>query len=177
VWRALAGDACSVFSSDHAPFRYQDPQGKMPGGCEVAFPHIPNGIPGLETRLPLLFSEGVGKGRIDLQRFVALTAANPARMYGLYPRKGTIAPGSDADLVICDERREVTIANRALHHAVDYTPYEGLKITGWPALTLSRGEVVYEADRFLGRPGHGRFMRCAQPEPARPRRLAVRSWE
>ncbi|MGH8749521.1 MAG: dihydropyrimidinase [Burkholderiales bacterium] len=177
VWQALAGDVCSVFSSDHAPFRYQDPQGKMPGGREVAFPHIPNGIPGLETRLPLLFSEGVLKGRIDLHRFVALTAANPARMYGLYPRKGTIAPGSDADLVIWDEWREVTIANRALHHAVDYTPYEGLRITGWPALTLSRGEVVYEADRFRGRPGHGRFMRCAQPEPARPRRLPVRSWE
>ena len=177
VWRALAGGDCSVFSSDHAPFRYEDPHGKKPDGREVAFPHIPNGIPGLETRLPLLFSEGVLKGRIDLHAFAALTAANPARMYGLYPRKGTIAVGSDADLVVWDDKREVTISNGALHHAVDYTPYEGLRITGWPALTLSRGEVVYEAGRFRGRAGHGRFMPCAQPEPARARRVAVRSWE
>jgi len=177
VWRALAGGDCSVFSSDHAPFRYEDPHGKKPDGREVAFPCIPNGIPGLETRLPILFSEGVLKRRIDLQSFVALTAANPARMYGLYPRKGTIAVGSDADLVVWDERREVTITNSALHHAVDYTPYEGLRITGWPALTLSRGEAVYEAGRFLGRPGYGRFMPCARPEPARARRVAVRSWE
>ena len=177
VWRALASGVFSVFSSDHAPFRYEDPQGKKPGGREVAFPHIPNGIPGLETRLPLLFSEGVLKGRIDLPTFVALTAANPARMYGLYPRKGTIAPGSDADLVIWDERREVTISNDALHHAVDYTPYEGLRITGWPASTLSRGEVVWQDGEFRGRAGHGQFMQCGLPEPARLRRIAARSWE
>ena len=161
VWRALADGDCAVFSSDHAPFRYEDPQGKKPEGREVAFPHIPNGIPGLETRLPLLFSEGVLKGRIDLHRFVALTAANPARMYGLYPQKGTLAVGSDADLVVWDAQREVTIANAALHHAVDYTPYEGLRIAGWPAVTFSRGEVVYEDGRFTGRPGHGRFIPCA----------------
>jgi dihydropyrimidinase len=177
VWQALARGDCSVFSSDHAPFRYEDPQGKKPGGREVAFPSIPNGIPGLETRLPLLFSEGVLKGRIDLHAFAALTAANPARMYGLYPRKGTIAIGSDADLVVWDDKREVTITNDALHHAVDYTPYEGLRVTGWPAITLARGEVVYQDGRFLGRPGHGRFMPCARPEPARARRVAARSWE
>jgi len=177
VWQALARGDCSVFSSDHAPFRYEDPHGKKPDGRQVAFPYIPNGIPGLETRLPLLFSEGVLKGRIDLHAFAALTAANPARMYGLYPSKGVLALGSDADLVVWDDKREVTIANDALHHAVDYTPYEGLRITGWPALALSRGEVVYEAGRFRGRPGHGRFMPCARPEPARARRLAVRSWE
>ncbi len=177
VWRALASGVFSVFSSDHAPFRYEDPHGKKPGGREVAFPHIPNGIPGLETRLPLLFSEGVLKGRIDLRSFVALTAANPARMYGLYPRKGTIAPGSDADLVLWDERREVTITNDALHHAVDYTPYEGLRITGWPALTLSRGEVVWKDGEFRGTAGHGQFMKCGLPEPARLRRIAARSWE
>jgi dihydropyrimidinase len=177
VWRALAGGDCSVLSSDHAPFRYEDPQGKKPEGREVAFPHIPNGIPGLETRLPLLFSEGVLKGRIDLQRFVALTAANPARMYGLYPQKGTLAVGSDADLVVWDAQRDVTVTNAALHHAVDYTPYEGLRITGWPVITLSRGEVVYQDGRFTGRPGHGRFLPCARPEPARARRVAIRSWE
>jgi dihydropyrimidinase len=169
IWDGLANGVFHVFSSDHAPFRYEDPQGKKLGGKEVAFPYIPNGIPGLETRLPLLFSEGVLKGRIDLHQFVALTASNPARMYGLYPRKGTIAIGADADLVIWDEKRVVTIRNGALHHAVDYTPYEGRKITGWPALTLSRGEVVWSEGEFSGRRGHGEFLRCALPAPARPR--------
>lgn len=169
IWDGLANGAFQVFSSDHAPFRYDDPQGKKPGGKEVAFPYIPNGIPGLETRLPLLFSEGVLKGRIDLHQFVALTAANPARMYGLYPRKGTIAIGSDADLVIWDDKRELTIRNGDLHHAVDYTPYEGMTIRGWPAMTLSRGETVWADGQFRGRPGHGEYLRCALPAPARPR--------
>jgi dihydropyrimidinase len=173
LWDGLASGVFHVFSSDHAPFRYDDPHGKKLGGNEVAFPYIPNGIPGLETRLPLLFSAGVLKGRIDLHQFVALTASNPARMYGLYPRKGTIAVGSDADLVIWDDERELTIANRALHHAVDYTPYEGLKVTGWPAVTLSRGEVVWADGEFRGRRGHGRFLPCALPAPARPRPRAI----
>ncbi|MFX7816449.1 amidohydrolase family protein, partial [Acinetobacter baumannii] len=86
-----------------------------------------------------LFSEGVGKGRIDLNRFVALTATDPAKMYGLYPRKGTIAIGSDADIAVWDPHRQVTVSNSMLHHDVDYTPYEGMKLTGWPVLTLSRG--------------------------------------
>jgi dihydropyrimidinase len=177
VWEGLANGAFHVFSSDHAPFRYDDAHGKRPGGAEAAFPYIPNGIPGLETRLPLLFSEGVNKGRIDLQAFVALTATNPARLYGLYPRKGTIAVGSDADLAIWDAQRRVTIRNELLHHAVDYTPYEGIAVTGWPALTLARGEVIWEDETFRGRAGHGQFLRCGLPEPARLRRVAARSWE
>ena len=96
-------------------------------GKGAPFAQVPNGIPGIETRLPLLFSEGVGKGRITLNRFVALTATNPARLFGLYPRKGTIAVGSDADLAIWDPEREVIITNDILHHNVDYTPYEGMK--------------------------------------------------
>jgi len=165
VWRALASGVFHVFSSDHAPFSYDDPHGKRLGGKEVAFPYIPNGIPGLETRLPLLFSEGVGKGRIGLDAFVALTATNPARMYGLYPRKGTIAVGADADLVIWDEAREVTIRNDLLHHAVDYTPYEGARVKGWPAITLSRGEAVWQDGEFRGRAGRGEFLRCGPPAP------------
>jgi dihydropyrimidinase len=169
IWDGMANGAFQVFSSDHAPFRYDDPQGKKLDGREVAFQHIPNGIPGLETRLPLLFSEGVLKGRIDINTFVALTSTNPARMYGLYPRKGTIAVGSDADLVIWDEKREVTITNSMLHHAVDYTPYEGIKLTGWPAVTLSRGAEVWNNTQFCGRAGHGQFLQCGLPAPARPR--------
>lgn len=161
VWRGLENGLFSVFSSDHAPFRYDDPAGKKPGGREVDFDHIPNGIPGLETRLPLLYSEGVLTGRIPVTRFVELTASNPAKLYGLYPRKGTIAIGSDADLVIWDER-PVTVTNADLHHAVDYTPYEGMRLNAWPALTLSRGEIVWDGTNFVGRQGHGAFIarRC-----------------
>jgi dihydropyrimidinase len=165
IWRGLANGAFHVFSSDHAPFGYEDPHGKKLGGKEVAFPYIPNGIPGLETRLPLLFSEGVLKKRIDVHQFVALTATNPARLYGLHPRKGTIAVGADADLVIWNHEREITISNASLHHAVDYTPYEGMRINAWPALTLSRGTVVWRDGRFTGRAGHGEFLRCGPPAP------------
>jgi len=162
IWEGLTDGLFTVFSSDHAPFRYEDPQGKKIGGEEVAFRHIPNGIPGLETRLPLLYSEGVLGGRITLQKFVELTATNPAKAYGLHPRKGTIAVGGDADLVIWDER-EVTLDNGMLHHAVDYTPYEGMKLKAWPGLTLSRGEVVWDGQRYTGRPGRGRFLPCGSP--------------
>src|SRR5690606_9973855 len=125
VWRALAGNVFSVFSSDHAPFSYDDPQGKKLNGKEQKFQYIPNGIPGLETRLPLLFSGGVVGGRLSIHQFVALTATQPAKLYGLYPRKGSIMVGADADIALWDPKREVTIRNCDLHHNVDYTPYEG----------------------------------------------------
>ena len=169
IWDALADGLFTVFSSDHAPFNYDDPQGKKLGGSEVPFHYIPNGIPGLETRLPLLFSEGVQKQRISLNRFVELTATNPAKLYGLYPRKGTIAIGADADVTVWDPEREVTISNTLLHHAVDYTPYEGMRIRGWPALTLSRGDVVWDGQHPQGVPGRGQFLECALPEMARPK--------
>lgn len=162
IWRGIEDGLFTVFSSDHAPFRYDDPQGKKLGGQEVAFRHIPNGIPGLETRLALLYSEGVLGGRISPQRFVELTAAHPAKLYGLYPRKGTIEPGSDADLVIWDER-DLVVRNADLHHAVDYTPYEGRRLRAWPAMTLSRGEVVWDGRAPLGQPGRGQFLRCGLP--------------
>ena len=113
IWDGLNDGLFTVFSSDHAPFRYDAPEGKKPGGTEVAFRHIPNGIPGLETRLPLLYSEGVLGGRITLQKFVELTSTNPAKAYGLHPRKGTIAIGADADLVIWDEGEFVLAQRRA----------------------------------------------------------------
>jgi dihydropyrimidinase len=168
IWNGLNDGLFTVFSSDHAPFNYDDPAGKKPGGAEVPFRHIPNGIPGLETRLPLLYSEGVLAGRMTLNRFVELTATNPAKAYGLHPRKGTIAIGSDADLVIWDER-ELTIRNAQLHHAVDYTPYEGMRLKAWPGLTLSRGEVVWDGKSLQSRAGRGRFLTCGTPSIA-PRR-------
>lgn len=162
IWNGLNDGLFTVFSSDHAPFNYDDPAGKKPGGEQVPFRHIPNGIPGLETRLPLLYSEGVLAGRMTVNRFVELTATNPAKAYGLHPRKGTIAIGSDADLVIWDER-EVTIRNAQLHHAVDYTPYEGMVLKAWPGLTLSRGEVVWDGQKLQSRAGRGRFLTCGTP--------------
>lgn len=163
VWNALRQGVFSIVSSDHAPFSYDDPLGKKPGGREVSFDHIPNGIPGLETRLPLLFN-GVREGRLSLHQFVELTSLRPAKLYGLYPRKGTIAVGADADIVVWDPSRRVTIANAALHHAVDYTPYEGIEVTGWPLHCFSRGELLVEAGRYLGAaPGRGRFIAAGKP--------------
>ncbi len=162
IWNGLSDGLFTVFSSDHAPFRYDAPEGKKPDGQEVAFRHIPNGIPGIETRMPLLYSEGVLGGRITLQKFVELTATHPARAYGLHPRKGTIAIGADADLVVWGEGERV-LRNADLHHAVDYTPYEGMTLQAWPALTLVGGDVVWDGQRFHPRTGAGRFLRCGAP--------------
>ncbi len=167
VWRALTHDVFSVFSSDHAPYSYEDPHGKMLGGRERQFPHVPNGIPGLETRLPLLFSGGVVTGRISINQFVALTATQPAKLYGLYPRKGSIIVGADADIVLWDPKRQVRIHNEHLHHNVDYTPYEGLTVTGWPVMTFSRGRLICKEFTFVGQAGAGEFMRCGTPIPLR----------
>ena len=134
-----------------------------------SFRKIPNGVPGVETRLPLLFSEGVNKGRITLQQFVALSSTNAAKIYGLHPRKGTIAVGADADIVLWDPERKVSLTNSILHHNCDYTPYEGRELTGYPVMTLSRGEVVMEEAKMSGSAGRGLFQKCDRPEAARPR--------
>ncbi len=168
IWNGLATGVFEVFSSDHAPFRYDDPLGKKAFGECASFQCIPNGIPGLETRLPLLFSEGVLGGRIDINRFVALTSTNPAKIYGLYPRKGTIAVGSDADIAIWDPDVSWTITNEALHHNVDYTPYEGMELRGRPITTILRGAVVWHDGAFSGSAGAGQFLRCERPRSAKP---------
>ncbi|TMA71376.1 MAG: dihydropyrimidinase, partial [Deltaproteobacteria bacterium] len=165
VWNGLASGVFQVVSSDHAAFRFDDPRGKKRHGEDAPFAKLPNGLPGVETRLPLLFSEGVSKGRIDLPTFVALAATNAAKLYGLYPRKGTIAVGSDADLAIWNKDREVVITNEILHHNCDYTPYEGMRVRGWPEVVISRGEVVVEEGKLLAQPGRGQFLRCDRPRP------------
>jgi dihydropyrimidinase len=158
-----------VFSSDHAPYRYDDPEGKMKHGRNAPFKKVANGVPGLEVRTALLFSEGVGKGRIDLPKFVALTATNAAKLYGLYPRKGTIAVGADADLAIWDPDKAVTITQSMMHDAMDYTPYEGKQIKGWPVITLVRGEPVAEGGEFVGKAGRGQFLKCDISPASKPR--------
>src|SRR5690606_38600094 len=144
IWEGISGGVFQVFSSDHCPYRYDSPQGKLNPKARTSFRWVPNGIPSVETRLPILFSEGVSKGRITPQRFVELTATNHAKIYGLYPRKGSIAVGFDADIALWDPEREVTISQSNLHHGADYTPWEGFEVTGWPVLTMVRGKVVHE---------------------------------
>jgi dihydropyrimidinase len=172
IWRGLETGVFDVFSSDHAGYRYNDPEGKMKHGRNAPFKKVANGVPGLEVRMALLFSEGVRKGRIDLPGFVALTATNAAKLYGLHPRKGTIAVGSDADIAIWDTEKEVTINQSMLHDAMDYTPYEGRTIKGWPVATLMRGELVAGNGEFLGAAGNGRFLRCDISPVARSRGCA-----
>lgn len=148
-WEGLQQGVFEVFSSDHCPFRYDDEAGKLAPKGKQSFRYVPNGIPGIATRMPILFSEGVVKGRIDLNRFVALTSTNHAKRYGLYPRKGTIAIGSDADLVLWNPRREVTITHSLLQDGCDYTPYEGMSVTGWPVRTMLRGVTVCNDGEFV----------------------------
>jgi dihydropyrimidinase len=172
LWRGIMDGTFDIVNSDHAPYRF-DREGKLRAGPKAPFRKVANGIPGLETRMPLLFSEGVVKGRIDLQRFVALTATNNARLYGLSPRKGTIAVGADADIAIWDPERRLTLTNDLLHHNVDYTPFEGLEIQGWPETVISRGEIVVEAGELMAAPGRGRFLEqnvssAWGPEPGVP---------
>jgi dihydropyrimidinase len=157
-WEGLQQGVFSVFSSDHCPFRYDDPAGKLTPRGRTSFRWIPNGIPGVATRLPILFSEGVVKGRIDINRFVALTSTNHAKMYGLYPRKGTIAVGSDADIAIWDPGVTRKITHDLLHDGSDYTPYDGLEVTGWPVLTMVRGKVVMRDGALEGTKGYGDYL-------------------
>src|SRR5579862_5288920 len=167
VWRGLANGTFQVFSSDHAPYRY-DETGKLSKGDKTTFKDTANGVPGIELRVPLLFSEGVGKGRLDINRFVALTATNAAKIYGLYPKKGTIAVGSDADIAIWDPEREVTVRAENIHDNVGYTPYEGMQLKGWPVTVLSRGRIVVDAGTLVAARGSGSFLPCALSDAAKP---------
>jgi dihydropyrimidinase len=162
IWKGLKNGTFQVFSSDHAPYRF-DPSGKLSAGPNPTFRQIANGVPGLEVRMPLLFSEGVGRGRLTLNEFVALTATNAAKIYGLHPRKGTIAVGSDADLAIWDPNWTREIREDMLHDNVDYTPYEGRKVTGWPRTVISRGRVVVADEQLQAERGSGQFLE-RQPE-------------
>jgi len=172
VWTGLRNGTFQVFSSDHAPYRF-DGSGKLPKGDKTTFKEIANGVPGIELRLPLLFSEGVGQGRLDLNAFVALTATNHAKLYGLYPRKGTIAVGSDADIAIWDPEREITVIAGMLHDNVGYTPYEGRRLRGWPVTVISRGRIVVEDGKLAAARGSGAFLPCALSEAARPQGMPV----
>src|SRR6478735_316820 len=159
IWEGIQTGVFQTFSSDHCPFLYDSPQGKLSAKGRSSFRWVPNGIPGVEVRMPVLFSEGVVKGRITLEQFVALTSTNHAKIYGLYPRKGSLAVGADADIVLWDPTRKVTISQCLMHHGADYTPWEGYEVTGWPVRTLLRGHTVFEDGKVTGRPGGGEFLK------------------
>ncbi len=155
LWKALAQGDLQTLMTDHCSFRMSDQ--KTLGRDNFA--KIPNGAPGIETRLALAYSEGVAKGRFSLERMVALLSTNAARMYGMYPRKGTLAVGSDADVVLLDPNKRVTLSAATLNQQTDYTPFEGMEVTGYPVLTLSRGDVIAVDGAFIGTAGRGTFLR------------------
>lgn len=168
LWKMVRDGVLDVVSSDHSGWSFNGPAGKRVHGVDAPFSDIPNGVPGLGSRLPILFSEGVAKGRIDPCAFVRLTATNPARLFGLYPRKGTIAPGADADLVLWDAGKTVTITNALMQHRIDYTPYEGMQVTGWPVATIRRGEVAMRDGIVRAQPGSGQFLARAPYDLIKP---------
>jgi dihydropyrimidinase len=153
LWQGLATETLSVVSTDHCPFCFKEQKELGLGD----FSRIPNGLPGIEHRMDLVHA-GVAAGRISPERFVELTATAPARLFGLYPRKGTIAPGSDADVVVYDPAGETIISAQTHHMNVDYSAYEGLTLPGRVDTVLSRGALVIDGGRFVGRAGHGRFL-------------------
>ncbi|MSO50223.1 MAG: dihydropyrimidinase [Acidobacteria bacterium] len=153
LWRGLAGNDLQAIATDHCPFCMKE---KHLGDGD--FSKIPNGAPGIETRMSLVYDGGVRTGKISLNRFVELTSTSPAKIFGLFPRKGTIAPGSDADLVIFDPEKKMTLRAKTLHMNVDYNPYEGREVTGVTETVLSRGRIIIEGGTFVGRAGAGSFI-------------------
>jgi len=167
LWQALELGDLQTISSDHAPYRF-DETGKLRAGSNPNFKQIANGLPGLETRLPLLFDAMVSKGRLGLQKFVELTATAPAKIYNLHPRKGSIAIGADADIAIWDPEREVKLSDSMMHDLAGYTPYAGRTLRGWPTTVLSRGRVIVADGKRLVEPGFGRFLARTGGDAATP---------
>ena len=155
LWNGLKRDHLQVVSTDHCPFCFKEQ--KELGKDD--FTKIPNGGPGVEHRMSLIYSGGVASGRFSINRFVELVSTTPAKLFGLYPRKGTIAVGSDADLVIFNPTRKHTISAKTHHMRVDYSMFEGIEVTGMPDAVLSRGRVVVDGNQFLGHAGQGEFLR------------------
>ena len=162
LWQSLANHTLQVVSTDHCPFWLEGGvNGRIPGkelGKE-SFAKIPNGMPGIEDRMPVMWHHGVNGGRFNANRFVEITSTNPAKIFGLYPRKGTIAVGSDADIVFWDPQQARTISAKTHHMNTDYNVYEGMKVKGWPVRTLLRGKSIVIGDEWHGEQGSGQFLR------------------
>lgn len=159
LWQALAMGDIQVVATDHCPFFMK---GQKEMGRDF-FGKIPNGAPGIETRMPLLFGIGVRDAKLALTKLVEVTATNPAKIFGMYPQKGTLAVDSDADIVVFDPDKMQTITKSILHEHVDYTPYEGLEVKGYPIMTIAAGNIVVEDGNFVGKSGAGRFIKRSAP--------------
>jgi dihydropyrimidinase len=158
LWNAIRSDVLSVVSTDHCPFNW--PEQKAINGEE--FQKVPNGGPGIENRLHMLHHFGVREGRLTLNRMVELTSTNVAKLFGLYPRKGTIAPGSDADIVVWDPEKKLTISASTHHSNVNYNLFEGTEVQGAPEVVMVRGQVIVEDDELVAQPGAGQFIKRAR---------------
>jgi dihydropyrimidinase len=166
LWRGLRTGVVSAISTDHCPFCFaEEPYGmrysKQQGLSD--FSKIPNGAPGIETRLPLIYDAGVRSGRLSLNRFVDLVSTTPARLFGLYPRKGTIAPGSDADYVLFDPEAEWAVEASRHHSRIDYSLFEGRRVKGGVRKVFLRGELIVDDGEWRGREGGGSYLRRGAP--------------
>jgi dihydropyrimidinase len=169
LWKALADGTIQVLATDHCPFYFDGRKPIWYEGQEIAIPGkelgaknftlIPNGLPGVGDRLPVLWTYGVGAGRLTANQFVAYNCTNPAKIFGLYPRKGALLPGADADIAIWDPQRELVYGTAYAQHRTDYNLYEGWKLTGYPEKVLLRGRLIVDRERWLGHPGQGRYLR------------------
>ena len=161
LWQGIISGDVSLVSSDHCAFPYDE---KIKLG-QTSFATIPHGAPGVEARIPVVFSEGVSKGRISLEKFVEIVSANPAKIAGIYPQKGAIAIGSDADITIIDPEMEVTLSQKQMHSNCDFSPYDGVKVKGYPVSAISRGKFVIKDSTFVGERGHGKLMHRGHFKP------------
>ncbi|MBF0864291.1 MAG: dihydropyrimidinase [Gluconobacter potus] len=162
MWQYIRSGVISIISSDHCGYTFDGSVGKGRHGRDADFSLIPNGMPGLGTRLPVFYDAAINSGKIDLTDFVRLTATTPAQRYGLYPQKGTIAPGSDADLVLWDPKKSVTITNSLFQSNIDYTPYEGRSVQGWPVKVYQRGKLAMDDGKLVAPPGSGQFLKARE---------------
>ena len=167
LWNGLEKGSIQVIGTDHCPFFYDGTKPILYEGNEIKIPgkelgkndftKIPNGLPGVQDRMPVLWTKGVLEGRITPNQFVALTSTNAAKLFGLYPKKGTLVPGADADIVIWDPKRKLTYGRKYAQHRTDYNLYEGWELTGYPEMVFLRGQLIVDHDKWLGSPGMGRY--------------------
>ncbi len=155
LWKGLMDNTISTVATDHCPFDFKLKKQLAAND----FSKCPGGAPGIEARMGILYSKGVGEKKISLNQFAKVTAENPAKLMGMYPKKGILSKGADADIVIWDPDKKVTIKNDNLHENVDYTPYEGMEVQGWPTLTMVRGRIVVQDNIFVGEKGYGKFIK------------------
>jgi dihydropyrimidinase len=168
LWEGVVDGSIQTIGTDHCPFFYDGTKPILYEGRPVAIPgkelgrddftRIPNGLPGVEDRLPVLWTTAVGTGKLTANQFVALTSTNPAKIFGLFPQKGALLPGSDADIVIWDPQKKITHGVALSHHRTDYNLYEGWELTGMPEKVFLRGRLIVDGEKWLGRAGMGEFL-------------------